>query len=90
MTGGLAIGLKPFTQDEAATMARPRSTITADLASAPSFSADEGDGSLVAGIAWVRATEILLLAQCRLSDSAYTEETEISPATFDNAIREDR
>lgn len=48
-------------------MARPRRTIQVELADPPTFDAEFADGTLAANQKWVRATEILLLAQARLA-----------------------
>ena len=48
-------------------MARPRTKIEIDLIDPPPFDTDITDGQIVANQAWVRATEILILAQARLA-----------------------
>ena len=48
-------------------MARPRTKIEIDLSDPPPFDVDVADGQIVANQAWVRATEILILAQARLA-----------------------
>ena len=48
-------------------MARPRTTIYADLVDPPIFDAEVADSQVTANQKWVRATEILLLAQTRLA-----------------------
>lgn len=48
-------------------MARPRRTIYAELVDSPVFNAEAADGQVSANQKWVRATEILLLAQARLA-----------------------
>ncbi len=70
----------PQPAPRAETMARPRLKIEIDIVDPPPFSADAADGQIVANQAWVRATEILLLAQSRLAaqqqDAALSSEQE--------------
>ena len=49
------------------TMARPRVKIEIDISAPPPFDVNMADGQIVANQPWVRATEILILAQARLA-----------------------